>query len=79
MSRKTILFVLQNAWPRYLTVEAIARFANETLPHPISPDYVRAEMALLESKGFVQRKASVLDPEELTWAVTEAGKEVSTL
>lgn len=78
--KKLVLYVLQQANPRALSPEAINNFVNQMSEVPnSSPACVRATLADLESQGFVSRRASVLDPTELTWAVTKSGLEVSTL
>ena len=79
MSRKTILYVLQQAGSRPLTPDVISNYVNRLLPHPVTPEYVRVELSVLEGLGYVQRRASALDPNELSWLVTDAGREVSTL
>ena len=77
--KKTVLWVLQQAQPRALSPDAITRHVNSVADAPVMSACVRATLAELEAQGFVARRASVLDPNELTWVATKAGMEVSTL
>lgn len=78
--KKTVLYVLQQAKGlRPLSPEAITKLSNQMLEAPATVAAVRATLAELESQGFAARRASVLDPGELTWLVTPAGKDVDTL
>ena len=52
---------------------------NGYLDAPATVECVRATLGELEAQGFVQRRASVLDPADLVWLATKAGMEVSTL
>jgi len=77
--KKTILYVLQQAANRALSPEAVTRYANQLMDTPTTVPGVRATLAELEAQGFAARRASVLDPSELTWVATRSGMEVSTL
>lgn len=78
--KKLVLYVLQQASPRALPPAAVARYVNEMSDAPsATPACVRAVLAELEGQGFAARRASVLDPRELTWSATESGMEVPTL
>lgn len=77
--KKTVLWVLQQAQSRALSPEAITRHVNSIIDTPVTVAGVRATLAELEAQGFVARRASVLEPSELTWLCTKSGMEVSTL
>ena len=79
MIKKSILYVLQQTGRRPLSPEAITRSVNGYLDAPATVERVRATLGELEAQGFVQRRASVLDPADLVWLATKAGMEVSTL
>ena len=77
--KKAVLYVLQQTGRRPLSPEAITRSVNGFLDAPTTVECVRATLGELEAQGFVARRASVLDPADLTWCATKAGMEVSTL
>lgn len=77
--KKAVLYVLQQTGRRPLSPEAVTRAVNGFLDSPATVECVRATLGELEAQGFVQRRASVLDPADLVWLATKAGMEVSTL
>lgn len=71
---QAIIQVLKECGDKPLAVRPLATFTNGYTRAAVSPATVQEHINDLERKGYVQRHASPLNPTDLSWTLTAAGK-----
>ena len=71
---QAIIQVLKECGSKPLAVRPLSTFANGYTRAPVTPAVVQEHIDDLERKGYVTRLANPLNPSDLSWTLTPAGK-----